>query len=105
MAVIMIGASSGPSRLGSRSSVSSHHMASSPTSQEVDLYDEQGEEIMDIDISMDADIDVTGDGNLEYGVEDTEKKSKKLIECSARISLPFSVDVAFDAFSDLTRQP
>ncbi len=30
---------------------------------------------------------------------------KNLIECSASVVLPFSEDVAFDAFSDLTRQP
>jgi hypothetical protein len=28
-----------------------------------------------------------------------------LIECNASILLPFGADVAFDAFSDLTRQP
>ena len=44
------------------------------------------------------------------GVEEEEQKvtsvkKKKLIECSASIMLPFSEDVAFDAFSDLTRQP
>ena len=34
-----------------------------------------------------------------------EKMKKKLIECTATITLPFSETIAFDAFSDLTRQP
>ena len=34
-----------------------------------------------------------------------EEDTKKLIECSASILLPFSEEVAFDYFSDLTRQP
>ena len=38
--------------------------------------------------------------------EDTNNlKKNKLIECSASILLPFSEEVAFDYFSDLTRQP
>ena len=35
----------------------------------------------------------------------TEKTRSNFIECSASILLPFSEEVAFDAFSDLTRQP
>ena len=34
-----------------------------------------------------------------------ESRQKRLIECSAAIVLPFSSEVAFDAFSDLSRQP
>ena len=37
--------------------------------------------------------------------DDDRKKMNNLIECSASILLPFSEEVAFDAFSDLTRQP
>ena len=38
--------------------------------------------------------------------EDTDNSKKnKVIECSASILLPFSEEVAFDNFSDLTRQP
>ena len=45
------------------------------------------------------------DINEEEEEEDTNKKKNKLIECSASILLPFSEEVAFDYFSDLTRQP
>ncbi|EJK55981.1 hypothetical protein THAOC_24212 [Thalassiosira oceanica] len=34
-----------------------------------------------------------------------EPRQKRLIECSAAIVLPFSTEVAFAAFSDLSRQP
>jgi len=46
------------------------------------------------------------DINEEEEEEDTDNSKKnKLIECSASILLPFSEEVAFDYFSDLTRQP
>lgn len=45
-----------------------------------------------------------GDAGVVVVVGSTTTK-KNLIECSASILLPFSEDVAFDAFSDLTRQP
>mmetsp|Transcript_34014 Transcript_34014/g.62555 ORF Transcript_34014/g.62555 Transcript_34014/m.62555 type:complete len:331 (-) Transcript_34014:60-1052(-) len=48
--------------------------------------------------------DGNGDGGGGGDKED-KNKSKKLIECTASILLPFAEDVAFDAFSDLTRQP
>jgi len=38
-------------------------------------------------------------------INEEEEDTKKLIECSASILLPFSEEVAFDYFSDLTRQP
>jgi hypothetical protein len=47
-------------------------------------------------VEMDAEVD------NESTLSDTKKN---LIECSASVILPFSEDVAFDAFSDLTRQP
>ena len=34
-----------------------------------------------------------------------EPRPQRLVECSAAIVLPFSKDVAFEAFSDLSRQP
>ena len=45
------------------------------------------------------------DTSTEDDNNDNSQKKKRLIECSARIMLPFPEDVAFDAFSDLTRQP
>ena len=46
------------------------------------------------------------DFNEEEEEEDTDNSKKnKLIACSASILLPFSEEVAFDYFSDLTRQP
>lgn len=47
-------------------------------------------------VEMDNEVD------NERTLSDTKKN---LIECSASVILPFSEDVAFDAFSDLTRQP
>ncbi len=38
-------------------------------------------------------------------VDGATNTGKKMIQCSASVLLPFSEDVAFDAFSDLTRQP
>jgi hypothetical protein len=46
------------------------------------------------------------DTNNNADAEDTTtENAKKLIECDASVVLPFGADVAFDAFSDLTRQP
>ena len=47
-------------------------------------------------VEMDNEVD------NERTLSDTKKN---LIECSASVILPFPEDVAFDAFSDLTRQP
>ena len=56
-----------------------------------------------LDENNEIDIDYTSD---EDGVDNEELiNNKKKIECSASIMLPFSADVAFAAFSDLTRQP
>lgn len=51
------------------------------------------------DDMLTLDVDAVG------GAEESAKVSKKLIECHASLLLPFPADVAFDAFSDLTRQP
>ncbi|KAL7489914.1 hypothetical protein ACHAW6_015653 [Cyclotella cf. meneghiniana] len=48
---------------------------------------------------------ITLDVDAVGGVGESGEVSKKLIECHASILLPFPADVAFDAFSDLTRQP
>ena len=79
---------------------------------DIDIYNDNGHEIED----MQYDLENIKDDINEYyysqdvvGIEEQEvtsvKKKKKLIECSASIMLPFSEDVAFDAFSNLTRQP
>jgi len=74
--------------------------------KEVDLYDENGEEIANVEdinsLELERD-DISGEDICS--TREQQPNSKKLIECSARITLPFSADVAFDAFSDLTRQP
>ncbi|KAL7473720.1 hypothetical protein ACHAXS_014287 [Conticribra weissflogii] len=44
------------------------------------------------------------ENDADVGGEDTINP-KRLIQCSAKITLPFSAEVAFEAFSDLTRQP
>ena len=49
-------------------------------------------------VEMDDDEEVNNESTLSG-------TKKNLIECSASVILPFSEDVAFDAFSDLTRQP
>ena len=79
---------------------------------DIDIYNDNGEEIEDIQYDFenikddineyDYSQDVVG---VEEEQEVTSARKKKLIECSASIMLPFSEDVAFDAFSDLTRQP
>ena len=80
--------------------------------EEVDLYDETGAEV---DVGIDLE-DIEGEIDAYYAENDAlevdndqtssgEANKKRLIECSASIMLPFSEDVAFDAFSDLTRQP
>jgi len=83
------------------------------TAVEVDIYNDNGEEV-DVRIdweNIEEDINeyYSKDGEREEQAKEEEKKdgksNKKLIECSASILLPFSEDVAFDAFSDLTRQP
>ena len=89
----------------------------STNTDEIDLYDSNNEEIpIDFTDFMQHDgekIDeaIKDEGELmsfDDGVDDTtieDGSSKKLIECQASITLPFSAEVAFDAFSDLTRQP
>ena len=72
---------------------------------DVDLYNENGEEI-----TQQLDLQTIEEEIDEYysasdGEDATTINNKKLIECSASIILPFSEEVAFDAFSDLTRQP
>lgn len=53
-------------------------------------------------IEEEANVNVIMDKKI---ADDTIYNEKNLIECSASVVLPFSEDVAFDAFSDLTRQP
>jgi len=70
---------------------------------EVDLYNDDNQ----IDLENTED-DINEYNSAEGGTEedkDDKSRSKNLIECSASIMLPFPEDVAFDAFSDLTRQP
>lgn len=78
----------------------------------VDLYNDDGEEIDDVqidvenikDIQDEDDIDASAGGKDESAGEENNNP-KHLIECSTSIMLPFSEQVAFEAFSDLTRQP
>lgn len=75
------------------------------SSLNVDIYNEKGEEIdIEDDIPLsDNEIEMTyATDEIE---EDTLNNKRKKIDCSASIMLPFSADVAFTAFSDLTRQP
>lgn len=65
---------------------------------ETDLYSQE------IQLELDNELfDVDGE-DINGALADCEN-AKKLIECNASIVLPFGADVAFDAFSDLTRQP
>lgn len=76
---------------------------------DADLYNDDREEI-----DVQTDLENTEEDFHKYyssadgvreAVKDNRSDSKRLIECFASIMLPFSQDVAFDAFSDLTRQP
>lgn len=76
------------------------------TIREMDVYNEAGEELDIDDITLSETNAL--DTNYYAPDEDFSKSvstNKKKIECSASIDLPFSAEVAFDAFSDLTRQP
>ena len=68
------------------------------TQDEQDLHDIDS--LNGLDINYD---DYDNEGEMSDGAEIIN--NKKRIECSASIMLPFSADVAFTAFSDLTRQP
>jgi hypothetical protein len=85
--------------------------------QDFDLYNDNEEQMelggIDLGLALQEHGD-NRDGNDEMfslavdAVEsagENREDSKKLIECHASILLPFPADVAFDAFSDLTRQP
>mmetsp|Transcript_21039 Transcript_21039/g.31166 ORF Transcript_21039/g.31166 Transcript_21039/m.31166 type:complete len:295 (-) Transcript_21039:102-986(-) len=80
-------------------------------SREIEVYNDQGMEFDMQDISPNENnekiaINYASDEIEEEEVDDESlKNNKKKIECSASIMLPFSADVAFTAFSDLTRQP
>ena len=65
------------------------------------------EDLHDIDSLDGLDVNYTDDEVEEGETSDGAEiiNNKKRIECSAEIMLPFSADVAFTAFSDLTRQP
>lgn len=69
------------------------------TQDEQDLHDIDSLNGLDINYDEDDNEGETSDGGAEI------INNKKRIECSASIMLPFSADVAFTAFSDLTRQP
>ena len=78
-----------------------------PTTTECRMVNDQTSNNVDI-ISLDEDNEI----DINYTSEEEEEvdnealiNNKKRIECSASIMLPFSADVAFSAFSDLTRQP
>jgi hypothetical protein len=58
------------------------------------MYDDEEEEDDD-----DTDTDAGGGG------DDDDATRKRLVVCKADIVLPFSEDLAFEYFSDLTRQP
>ncbi len=70
--------------------------------EEIDIQDD----IMSLIEDNEIEINYTSD---EMDEEEADANAlinnKKKIECSASITLPFSADVAFTAFSDLTRQP
>ena len=61
-------------------------------------------DIISLDENNEIDINYTSEEEDEADDEELIN-NKKRIECSASIMLPFSADVAFSAFSDLTRQP
>mmetsp|Transcript_764 Transcript_764/g.1685 ORF Transcript_764/g.1685 Transcript_764/m.1685 type:complete len:428 (+) Transcript_764:186-1469(+) len=53
----------------------------------------------------DRDGDGDGDGDSDSdGGRETQKNKKRLIEIKSEIELPFSAEVAYDAYSDLSRQ-
>ena len=62
------------------------------------MYDDEEEE----DDDDDTDTDAGGGGDDD---DDDDATRKRLVVCKADIVLPFSEDLAFEYFSDLTRQP
>jgi uncharacterized membrane protein len=72
----------------------------------ISITQDDGQDLHDVvslnglDVNYDED---DNEGEMSDGAEIIN--NKKRIECSASIMLPFSADVAFTAFSDLTRQP
>ena len=78
------------------------------TIHEIDIYNEAGEELNIDGITLNETnaIDTNYYAPEEVGDDSKSvRNDKKKIECSASIDLPFSAEVAFAAFSDLTRQP
>ena len=63
-----------------------------------DAYDDDEEEEEDDDTDPDS-----GGGGDNDDVDDGTRE--RLVVCKADIVLPFSEDLAFEYFSDLTRQP
>lgn len=73
--------------------------------EDIELFDENGEENNNVKLNA-FNMDLTDDSvSNEEADPGNEENAKKLIECNASILLPFSPHIAFDAFSDLTRQP
>ena len=53
----------------------------------------------------DGDAFVKGDDDEGNGSGSNDNSRRKLIQVSSEIELPFSAEVAYEAYSDLTRQP
>lgn len=77
--------------------------AISERGEEIDIQDD---DVMSLNENDEIEINYTSDEMDDQQADgDAIINNKKKIECSASIMLPFSADVAFTAFSDLTRQP
>ena len=77
-----------------------------PTTECRMVNDQTSENVDIISLDENNEIDINYTSEEEEEVDDEALiNNKKRIECSASIMLPFSADVAFSAFSDLTRQP
>lgn len=77
-----------------------------PTTECRMVNDQTSNNVDMISLDEDNEVDINYTSEEEEEVDDEALiNNKKRIECSASIMLPFSADVAFSAFSDLTRQP
>lgn len=93
-------------RNNSRRNIRLHGFIESNSEINTDLLDQEIDlQLLQLEEEDLSDILLDDMNNNEDAEDTTSENAKKLIECNASIVLPFGADVAFDAFSDLTRQP
>ena len=71
-------------------------------SRELEVYNDADKELNSINSLNEFNVNYF---SSDDDIDEALKNKRKRIECSAAILLPFSADIAFNAFSDLRRQP